>query len=156
MLRSLGIKLGMLGAMVFLVWCFGWPDLEPYSFPESPPNVGLTPSKTGKVSLKPPGFPSQRGGGLVCPRESKGIAEARDCETQGRLNINTGTIEDLETLPGIGIVLAQRIVHRRTTLGRFGSIEELKEVKGIGEGRLRRLRPLITAERDVEMPGGDG
>ncbi len=156
MLRSLGIKLGMLGAMVFLVWCFGWPDLEPYSFPKSPPNVGLTPSKTGKVSLSPLGFPSQRVGGLDCSRESKGIGEARDCETQGRLNINTGSIEDLETLPGIGIVLAQRIVHRRTTLGRFHSIEELKEVKGIGEGRLRRLRPLISAAGDVELPAKDG
>jgi len=156
MLRSLGIKLGLLGAMVFLLWCFGWPDLEPYSFPKSPPNVGLTPSKTGKVSLNPPGFPSRRGGGLDCSRESKGIGEARDCETQGRLNINTGSIEDLETLPGIGIVLAQRIVHRRTTLGRFHSIEELKEVKGIGEGRLRRLRPLISAAGDVEVPAKDG
>lgn len=62
------------------------------------------------------------------------------------LNINYATQEELEKLPGIGPVLAQRIIEYRETYGPFTDIEELLNVEGIGQALLDRIRHLITVE----------
>lgn len=62
----------------------------------------------------------------------------------GVLNLNTATAAELETLPGIGPVMAGRIIEWRTAHGRFTSVEELGEVSGIGPTLLGRLRDLVT------------
>lgn len=62
----------------------------------------------------------------------------------GPVDLNTATMEQLDTLPGIGPVLAQRILDWRTANGRFSSVDELAEVKGIGEATLGELRPSVT------------
>ena len=62
----------------------------------------------------------------------------------GPVNLNTATLEQLDALPGIGPVLAQRILDWRTSNQRFSSVEELGEVSGIGEATLADLRPLVT------------
>jgi competence protein ComEA len=59
------------------------------------------------------------------------------------VDLNTATLEQLDGLPGIGPVLAQRILDWRTANGRFDSIDELGEVSGIGEAHLSDLRPLV-------------
>lgn len=59
------------------------------------------------------------------------------------VDLNSAGEEELEELPGIGPVLAGRIVQWRTTHGRFTSVDELGEVDGIGEKVLARLRPLV-------------
>lgn len=59
------------------------------------------------------------------------------------IDLNAATLEQLDTLPGIGPVLAQRILDWRTTNGRFNSVDELGEVSGIGEATLADLRPLV-------------
>jgi len=63
-----------------------------------------------------------------------------------QVNLNTATAEQLETLPGIGPDLAQRILAYRTGNGPFKTIEGLLNVKGIGEGKLEKLRDQITVE----------
>lgn len=60
------------------------------------------------------------------------------------VNINTATLEQLDGLPGIGPVLAQRILDWRASNGRFSAVDELGEVSGIGEATLGDLRPLVT------------
>ena len=60
------------------------------------------------------------------------------------VDLNTATLEQLDALPGIGPVLAQRILDWRTANGRFSTVEELGEVSGIGEATLGDLRPLVT------------
>jgi competence ComEA-like helix-hairpin-helix protein len=83
-----------------------------------------------------------------------GIVESRP-ETRGppgdergprvaaqRLNINTATAQELEALPGIGSVLAGRIIAGRP----YRAVEGLDRVPGIGPKRLGRIRPLVTAE----------
>jgi competence protein ComEA len=63
----------------------------------------------------------------------------------GLLNINTATADELDELPGIGEVIAERIVAYRESHGAFASIEELAAVSGISERMVDDLRPLITA-----------
>ena len=60
------------------------------------------------------------------------------------VNINTAGVEELDTLPGIGEVLAARIVEYRNSLGVFESLEQLDEVKGIGPGTLEQIAPCVT------------
>jgi len=60
------------------------------------------------------------------------------------LDLNTADTEALEQLPGIGPVLAERIVAWRTEHGGFRTVEELLEVKGIGEAVLAELRGLVA------------
>lgn len=62
----------------------------------------------------------------------------------GPLNLNTATVTELDGLPGIGPVLAQRIVDHRETSGPFGSVEELDDVPGIGPTIAAELAGLVT------------
>ena len=62
----------------------------------------------------------------------------------GPVNINTADDDLLGTLPGIGPGLAARIIEYRNTHGPFQSIEDIKNVEGIGDGRFEEIRYLIT------------
>ena len=66
----------------------------------------------------------------------------------GPLDLNRATAQELTTLPGIGEVLAQRIVDYREAHGPFRSVDELIAVEGIGEGKLEKLRELVTVEEE--------
>jgi competence protein ComEA len=69
------------------------------------------------------------------------LAEEQKIE---KININTANEEELQTLPGIGPAKAQAIIDYRKNSGGFKSIEELKNVKGIGEKTYEKLKNLIT------------
>ena len=60
------------------------------------------------------------------------------------LNLNTATLEQLDTLDGVGPATAQKILDFREERGGFGSVEELGEIPGIGEKRLAALREAVT------------
>ena len=61
----------------------------------------------------------------------------------GPLDLNAATVEQLDALPGVGPVTAQRILEWRTRNGRFATVDQLREVEGIGERRLGQLRELV-------------
>jgi competence ComEA-like helix-hairpin-helix protein len=65
---------------------------------------------------------------------------------QRPININTATANELETLPGIGKGLAERIIEHRERFGPFRRIEHLIVVRGISDRRFRALRELVTVE----------
>ena len=62
-----------------------------------------------------------------------------------KVDLNTATMADLDALPGVGPVTAQRILDWRAEHGRFSSVDQLREIEGIGETRFSRLRDLETA-----------
>ena len=64
--------------------------------------------------------------------------------TQEKLNINTATQEELEALPGVGAVLAGRIIARREEYGPFREREDLLAVSGVGEAVYEAIAPYIT------------
>ena len=71
------------------------------------------------------------------------------------LDLNSATVAQLETLPGVGRRTAERIVEHRQKNGGFKKIEELMNVQGIGEKSFLRLKPLITvAPPKTEKAGG--
>jgi competence protein ComEA len=69
---------------------------------------------------------------------------ANDQSGAGLLNLNQASAADLEELPGIGAALAARIIERRNTKGPYQSIDELREVRGIGEKLFAQIAPLVT------------
>jgi competence protein ComEA len=64
----------------------------------------------------------------------------------GVVNINTASVEELELLPGIGASRARALVEAREAKGGFKSLDDLLEVKGIGEANLAKLRPHLVLE----------
>ncbi|MGW7415302.1 helix-hairpin-helix domain-containing protein [Streptomyces sp. NPDC054863] len=70
-------------------------------------------------------------------------AGAGGVPSTGPLSLNSATVEQLDTLPGVGPVLARHIVDYRTQHGGFRSVEELREVNGIGDRRFTDLQNLV-------------
>lgn len=62
----------------------------------------------------------------------------------GPVDLNTATADQLDALPGIGPVLAQRIIDWRTAHGTFRTVDELNDVSGIGNSIFAELKPLVT------------
>jgi competence protein ComEA len=73
---------------------------------------------------------------------------AQAAPAKPQINLNTATVDQLETLPGIGQKTAELIVEFRTNNGGFKRIEDLMNIKGIGEKSFLKLKPLITVSTD--------
>ncbi|MFJ6511836.1 helix-hairpin-helix domain-containing protein [Streptomyces sp. NPDC091406] len=92
--------------------------------PPGPPVTGATGG--GGVGAGPAGGPPGGAAGPSAP-----------------LSLNTATAEQLETLPGVGPVLAQHMIDYRTENNGFRSVDELRQVNGIGDRRFADLQPLV-------------
>jgi len=73
-------------------------------------------------------------------------AFAAESQLTGVVNLNTATQEELQLLPGIGESRAKAVIEARKRKGGFQKVEDLLEVKGIGEAGLQKLRPHVTLE----------
>jgi competence protein ComEA len=87
--------------------------------------IGVTPPP-GTVGESPGGAPGAGGAG------------------SGKINLNSATLAELDSLPGVGPVLAQRILDHRTAKGGFKTVGDLRNVDGIGASRFEELKDLVT------------
>ncbi|MEB3198804.1 MAG: helix-hairpin-helix domain-containing protein [Candidatus Sericytochromatia bacterium] len=97
---------------------------------------------TTPVSASPARAPGQGGSR---PRRAR-RAPGKGALPSGAIALNRATRAQFESLPGVGPAMAERILAVRTRLGRFSSLEELREVPGIGAKRLQRLRPHLVLD----------
>jgi competence protein ComEA len=88
----------------------------------------LVPEAAGSLSS-----PAEAGGGAA------GLGSAG-----GSVSLSSATVEELDTLPGIGPITAQRIVDYRAEHGPFASVDDLDAVPGVGPTRVEQLRELVT------------
>jgi competence protein ComEA len=87
------------------------------------------------------------GVGIAAQAEQRASAQttpAAKTSASGPLNLNTATVAQLEALPGIGKSVAERILQYREKSGGFKKVEDLMNVRGIGEKSFLKLKPLIT------------
>jgi competence protein ComEA len=95
----------------------------------------------------PPAASRGTGGAAVSGGTGGGAAGAAGSGARrpdGLLDLNLAGAADLDELPGVGPVLAQRILDHRAAIGRFTSVDELRDVKGIGEATFADLAPQVT------------
>ncbi len=76
---------------------------------------------------------------------SKEEEKSKDMKSE-KVNINTATQTELETLPGIGPSTAMKIITYRKEKGKFMKKEEIKEVSGIGESKYNKIKDLIVVK----------
>lgn len=93
----------------------------------------------GRVNLAAPLADGQQ---LLVPTLSPG-GEGGAVGGDGRVRVNLAGVEELEALPGVGPVLAERIIAYREEHGPFAVVEDLLDVPGIGEGKLAALRDAV-------------
>jgi len=87
--------------------------------------------RIGEVAAPVPAGPAAGGG-------------AAEGEADGPVDLNTATAAELEELPGVGPAIAEAILDERERRGRFAAVEDLLDVRGIGDARLEQLRDLVT------------
>jgi competence protein ComEA len=139
MSRSVAINLAMLLPVFGLAVWIGWPEAPPADkrFESSSPLPRAERFKAathGPTALQP------------APKA------ARLPPAHRALDLNRSTVAELQELPGVGEMLAQRIVAYRAAHGPFRTVEDLREVKGIGAKRLEQLQQLVTVESDRKKP----
>lgn len=86
----------------------------------------------------------RRVGSVSAPAETGRVPTGHQEPPSGKVNINTASAEQLESLPGIGPVTARAIIEYRKQNGGFRSVDELIEVHGIGPKRLEQIRPYVV------------
>jgi competence protein ComEA len=107
-------------------------------------------TRRADVSLVNLAAPVSDGTQVVVPRRVSateapgGDAAAAEGLAGGPVHLNTATVEELDELPGVGPVTAQKIVEWREQHGAFSSVDDLDAIPGIGPARLEQLRELVA------------
>ena len=132
-------------ALLFISACLLWayPRGESYPITISYENGSTLPLKSEYISLDH--FPFE--GEETLPDAAKRETDA-SWQFQFPLNINTATQEELAYIPRVGEVMSSRIVQYRDVLGGFTSLEQLMEIKGIGEATYLHLSGYLTLEKE--------
>jgi competence protein ComEA len=72
------------------------------------------------------------------------LAQKSTAPAGEKINLNTATVEQLQTLPGVGPAIARSIVEHRSKVGKFNKIEEILNIKGIGEKKFQLIKDRLT------------
>jgi competence protein ComEA len=116
-------------------------DRGPFAGPQDLLSVpGVGPATLARITPYLEWSTQPQAGGAAGPsRPARNPAARRPA----RLDLNGASREDLERLPGIGPVMAERILRLRQELGRFQGVEELQSVRGIGPATIERIRSVV-------------
>jgi competence protein ComEA len=152
---SLLLKSGMLGLGIVVVLWAGWPQPPIGNLDHSSAPIVLSEDKriqeVHRESIPVPAISP------IVSFEFSSIERERSnfqvAQVPLLVDLNGSSRMELETLPGIGLVLADRIVAYRSIHGAFSQINDLANVSGIGEKRLRRLEPFVTVQAIVGETG---
>lgn len=105
-------------------------------------------TRRADLSLVNLAAPVADGSQVVVPRRAPPAASGSDAgeaaAPAGPIHLNTATVEQLDELPGVGPVTAQKIVDYREQHGAFSSVDDLDAIPGIGPARLEQLRELVA------------
>jgi competence protein ComEA len=106
-------------------------------------------TRRADLSLVNLAAPVSDGTQVVVPRRAPPVPEGAEgspgaAPTSGPVHLNTATIEQLDELPGVGPVTAQKIVDYREQHGAFSSVDDLDAIPGIGPARLEQLREVVA------------
>ena len=71
------------------------------------------------------------------------LAQQAKASSAEKVNLNTATLDQLQTLPGIGPSTAKGILEHRTKIGKFTKIEEILNVKGVGEKKFQKIKDRL-------------
>src|SRR5262249_24665875 len=152
---SLLLKLSMLALTMGVVFWIGWTTPSTVTRPDqsgvqSNPEPEARPPAT---VVSPPGSASSTTTHPVSsdPKYSGTGGKPE----QAKLDLNRADVKELEELPGIGPVLAERIVDYRKSGNTFRSIDELREVKGIGKKKFEQIRALVMVVPTTKQPKKD-
>ncbi|MDT7041278.1 helix-hairpin-helix domain-containing protein [Candidatus Nitronereus thalassa] len=149
MIRSLTIKFVLLAGVLGFLMVLGWPNSDQgektrvSSKAESSPPVALM-KGSPEGSVESPTEKDLNSDGLDEFPKPRGIRTHTI-----RIDLNLSTAQELESLPGVGPTLAERIIEYRTKLGGFSSINSLEQVKGIGPKKLQVISPLVTVHPNI-------
>jgi len=145
MIRSLGIKLLMLAGTLGLLLALEWNEAD-YGAQAHRKLEGAKMATVQDLSTAS-GTGERKGEDVRQDSINPHLGTASDrippSSNTDAIDLNRSTSKELETLPGIGPILASRIIAYRNEFGGFHAIEELDRVKGIGMKKLQTLRPLV-------------
>jgi competence protein ComEA len=131
MIKSLFLKLGLLAVTIGIVLGVGWVRHLPVE------SLGMsTQERTAEFANSSNQQARQQ--------NRAALAKVVSLHDAALLDLNRATADELEALPGIGAVLAQRVVAFRESAGRFRTVDDLRGVKGIGAKKFDRLKSLVT------------
>ncbi len=149
MIRSLSVKLAMLAITMGIVFWITWQPIglqrkvsEPIDHPTPIKNSSIADVQSRVISVSQ----STTGPIAAAPGVSNLVGMAGQAGPR-LVDLNSATADELESLPGIGAVLAQRVIDYRKSVGRFLAVEDLREVKGIGSKTFDRIKALVTVAR---------
>ncbi|MDF0667002.1 MAG: helix-hairpin-helix domain-containing protein [Nitrospira sp.] len=149
MIKSLLLKLGMLSMTIGVVIWVRW---APYpTVQDIPPGIEnpIVASQATELEARGNRTAGSSDRNVQGP-SMKAVAQREPSKAaiHSRLDLNHASTHELESLPGIGAVMAQRVVAFRTSVGGFRTVEDLREVKGIGAKTFDRLKPLVAVSTE--------
>ncbi len=143
-MKSLLLKLGMLAITIGVVIWVRWVPQPPVQIISSTPGTQVVSSRTTELEERESRSAGSSSRSVQSPHV-KAVAQTEPSKTAvySRLDLNRASVGELESLPGIGTVLAQRVIAFRESVGRFQKIEDLRGVKGIGAKKFERLKSFV-------------
>lgn len=146
MVWSLLFRLGTFALTMGVIFWIGW--TVPESYDRDRRQITAAPP----VSTSETAFSMGQGHvdkSASRPTSALPAGSSRLARSAAAIDLNQATEQELEALPGIGQVLAERIVAHREETGLFERVEDLRAVKGIGKKTLEKIRPMVNVTRSA-------